>query len=337
MKNHLNYLLVFALSAAVFGAVACSDDSSSSVAADDGKSDVATWEDLQHFDDLADLPSCEKFEGVAAQVIDEKGFFACSDNEWLHIGISVPAYDKLPKCEASMNDFCVYIEENEKIEASYICDEGTWVRGVQIDGVSLCLKGGENSFVTESRKKMIEDAKKNFEEELEKFLKEYEESEEELDESSKEKIEVLKETIEKLQKTLKELEISDDELLEAIKAKLNSGLKPPINQLDENEKNPIEDYVKNMLEKALENKIQEIANESKEKLEAEAKEDKSEFDRNNLTTSSENIQSAESTFSDADMAKEMTEFTKNNILTQTAQAMLAQANQMGQGVLSLLQ
>jgi len=57
----------------------------------------------------------------------------------------------------------------------------------------------------------------------------------------------------------------------------------------------------------------------------------------NLTTSSENVTNAESTIRDADMAKEMTEYTKNNVLKQASQAMLAQANQSGQGVLSLLQ
>ena len=62
-----------------------------------------------------------------------------------------------------------------------------------------------------------------------------------------------------------------------------------------------------------------------------------EFTSNNLTTSSENLQSAESTYRDADMAKEMAEFTKNNILLQASTAMLAQANQQNQGVLSLLQ
>jgi flagellin len=36
------------------------------------------------------------------------------------------------------------------------------------------------------------------------------------------------------------------------------------------------------------------------------------------------------------MAKEMMEFTKQNILNQAAQAMLAQANQLPQGVLQLL-
>ena len=48
-------------------------------------------------------------------------------------------------------------------------------------------------------------------------------------------------------------------------------------------------------------------------------------------------QSAESTIRDADMAKEMMEFTKNNILTQASQSMLAQASQLPQGVLQLLQ
>jgi flagellin len=36
------------------------------------------------------------------------------------------------------------------------------------------------------------------------------------------------------------------------------------------------------------------------------------------------------------MAREMMEFTKNNILSQASTAMLAQANQMPQGVLQLL-
>lgn len=57
---------------------------------------------------------------------------------------------------------------------------------------------------------------------------------------------------------------------------------------------------------------------------------------NNLGTSAENLTAAESRIRDVDMAKEMMEFTKNNILTQAAQAMLAQANQLPQGVLQLL-
>ena len=56
----------------------------------------------------------------------------------------------------------------------------------------------------------------------------------------------------------------------------------------------------------------------------------------NLGTSSENLTAAESRIRDVDMAKEMMEFTKSSILTQAAQAMLAQANQLPQGVLQLL-
>ena len=51
----------------------------------------------------------------------------------------------------------------------------------------------------------------------------------------------------------------------------------------------------------------------------------------------ENIQDAESTIRDTDVADEMMAYTKNNILIQSAQAMLAQANQVPQGVLQLLQ
>ena len=62
-----------------------------------------------------------------------------------------------------------------------------------------------------------------------------------------------------------------------------------------------------------------------------------EYTSSNLTTSSENVQAAESTIRDADMAKEMTNYTKNNVLLQAAQSMLAQANQNASAVLSLLQ
>ncbi|MDF2685973.1 MAG: flagellin [Clostridia bacterium] len=58
---------------------------------------------------------------------------------------------------------------------------------------------------------------------------------------------------------------------------------------------------------------------------------------NNLSTTKENLQAAESRVRDVDMADEMMEYTKNNILIQAAQAMLAQANSQPQGVLQLLQ
>ena len=57
---------------------------------------------------------------------------------------------------------------------------------------------------------------------------------------------------------------------------------------------------------------------------------------NNLSVMKENIQDAESTIRDTDIAEEMMSYTKNNILVQSAQAMLAQANQIPQGVLQLL-
>nr|WP_170008230.1 flagellin [Bacillus fonticola] len=57
---------------------------------------------------------------------------------------------------------------------------------------------------------------------------------------------------------------------------------------------------------------------------------------NNLNTSSENLTAAESRIRDVDMAKEMMNQTKNSILAQAAQAMLAQSNQLPQGVLQLL-
>ena len=58
---------------------------------------------------------------------------------------------------------------------------------------------------------------------------------------------------------------------------------------------------------------------------------------NNLGVQHENISAAESRIRDVDMAKEMMAYTKNNILVQASQAMLAQANQVPQGVLQLLQ
>ena len=58
---------------------------------------------------------------------------------------------------------------------------------------------------------------------------------------------------------------------------------------------------------------------------------------NNLDTTSENTQSAESRIRDTDMADEMVQYSKNNILSQAGQSMLSQANQQTQGVLSLLQ
>ena len=57
---------------------------------------------------------------------------------------------------------------------------------------------------------------------------------------------------------------------------------------------------------------------------------------NNITTTKENLTEANSRIRDVDMAEEMMSFTKSNILSQASTAMLAQANQMPQGVLQLL-
>ena len=61
-----------------------------------------------------------------------------------------------------------------------------------------------------------------------------------------------------------------------------------------------------------------------------------EHTQNNLSVMAENIQDAESAIRDTDVASEMMSYVKNNILVQSAQAMLAQANQVPQGVLQLL-
>ena len=56
----------------------------------------------------------------------------------------------------------------------------------------------------------------------------------------------------------------------------------------------------------------------------------------NLKTAVQNFSAAESTIRDLDMAEEMTRFSKNQILSQAGTAMLAQANQLPQGILQLL-
>jgi flagellin len=56
----------------------------------------------------------------------------------------------------------------------------------------------------------------------------------------------------------------------------------------------------------------------------------------NLQITTENLAASESRIRDTDMAAEMVEFTKNQVLSQAGTAMLAQANQIPQGILSLL-
>lgn len=56
----------------------------------------------------------------------------------------------------------------------------------------------------------------------------------------------------------------------------------------------------------------------------------------NLTTQAENLQAAESRISDTDIATEMTQFVRNQILTQSAVAMLTQANSLPQMAMQLI-
>ena len=57
---------------------------------------------------------------------------------------------------------------------------------------------------------------------------------------------------------------------------------------------------------------------------------------NNVNVAIENLSASKSSITDTDMASEMVKFSKNQILSQAGTAMLAQANQTGQGVLKLL-
>ena len=79
-----------------------------------------------------------------------------------------------------------------------------------------------------------------------------------------------------------------------------------------------------------------IASVSKQRSLLGAIQNRLEHTISNLDNTAENLQSAESSIRDVDMASEMVQFSKNNILQQAAQSMLAQANQSNQGVLSLL-
>ena len=67
-----------------------------------------------------------------------------------------------------------------------------------------------------------------------------------------------------------------------------------------------------------------------------AQQNRLEHTSNNLGTTIENITASESRIRDTDMASEMSKFSSKNIITQASQAMLAQANQLQQNVLSLL-
>jgi flagellin len=79
-----------------------------------------------------------------------------------------------------------------------------------------------------------------------------------------------------------------------------------------------------------------IANVSEERSMLGATQNRLESAVRNLSVAAENLQAAESRIRDTDMAEEMVAFTRNQVLQQAGTAMLAQANQVPQAVLSLL-
>ena len=79
-----------------------------------------------------------------------------------------------------------------------------------------------------------------------------------------------------------------------------------------------------------------IDNANKVRSDFGALQNRLEHTSNNLGTTVENLTSSESRIRDTDMASEMAKFSAKNIITQASQAMLSQANQMQQNVLSLL-
>jgi flagellin len=75
---------------------------------------------------------------------------------------------------------------------------------------------------------------------------------------------------------------------------------------------------------------------NKQRADLGAYQNRLEYAVKGLDIGAENLQAAESRIRDADMASEMVDYTKNAILTQSATAMLAQANTKTQTVLTLL-
>ena len=84
---------------------------------------------------------------------------------------------------------------------------------------------------------------------------------------------------------------------------------------------------------ALDEALQKV---NKQRADLGAYQNRLEHAYNGLTIGAENLQASESRIRDTDMATEMVEFTKNQVLQQAGTAMLAQANQSSQNVLTLL-
>ncbi|SIO27074.1 flagellin [Carnobacterium alterfunditum] len=103
-----------------------------------------------------------------------------------------------------------------------------------------------------------------------------------------------------------------------------------IADLDVNSETQTADDILGKLDKAIESVSSQRAN-------LGAVQNRLDHTVSNLATTKENLSEANSRITDVDMAEEMMSFTKSNILSQASTSMLAQANQMPQSVLSLLQ
>ena len=89
-------------------------------------------------------------------------------------------------------------------------------------------------------------------------------------------------------------------------------------------------------QKALEGINQAIISKDKIRAHLGAMQNRLENTITNLNVQAENLQAAESRISDVDVATEMTQFVRNQILTQSAVAMLGQANSLPQMAMQLI-
>ena len=91
-----------------------------------------------------------------------------------------------------------------------------------------------------------------------------------------------------------------------------------------------------MAQASLEAIDQAITSKDKNRAELGAMQNRLQATISNLEIQGENLQASESRISDVDVATEMTEYTKQQIITQSAVAMLSQANSLPQMALSLI-
>lgn len=143
MKKNIGvakFFMAGALSLALFGAVACSDDDSSGVGSskNDNSQLIAEEIDLDSawksyicpFEAKKNLPECNSSVLTVSLVYEDSTFYTCKDREWLEALIVVPDFEQLPKCDDALDDMVFGVGEIEKDSvALFMCDEGEWVDG----------------------------------------------------------------------------------------------------------------------------------------------------------------------------------------------------------------